>query len=182
MYLAPPEFIAQLIGKSEPEVKTALRLRLERDFELEEEVHGTHIIENVPVVVDFMLTARMHLVERGFPAAPIPLEVKQLSDSDNKSVRAAWQCITYAQSTFRGQRPPFVVLFPPVRYFYKQGQECEHIACLHSLLPKANVGQLGFLRNGAWEIYFAQDRFFSQTRGLGPKAHLASKRYVGSWK
>lgn len=182
MSVDPPEFIAQLVGKSEPEVKTALRIRLARDFEFEEEVAGMHIVEKVPVVVDFMLTARSHLVERGFPSEPIPLEVKQLSDKENKSVRAAWQCITYAQSTFRGQRPPFVVLFPPVRYFYKRGEECEHVGCLQSLLPKANVGQLGFLRNGEWEIYFAQDRFFSQTKGLGHKAHLASKRYVGSWK
>ena len=176
------EFIANLLGKSEPEVKAALRVILHRDFEIEEEVPGIHIVENVAVAVDFMLTARSHLVARGFPAEPIPLEVKQLSDDDNKSIRAAWQCITYAQSTFRGKRPPFVILFPPVRYFYKRGVECEHIACLQSLLPKANVGQLGFLRNGEWLIYFAQDRFFSQSKGLGHKAHLASKRYVGSWK
>lgn len=182
MRLTPPSFIAQLVGKDEPAVKAALRVRLARDFEIEEEVQGVHIIENVTVAVDFMLCAKEHLVERGFPAAKIPLEIKQLSDESNKSVRAAWQAITYAQSVFQGVRPPFVLLFPPVRYFYKRGEECEHIACLHSLLPKANVGQLGFLRNGEWEIYFAQDRFFSQSKGLGPKAHLASKRYVGSWK
>jgi hypothetical protein len=94
MHREPPEFIAQLIGKSEPEVKAALRTRLTLDFDIEEEVLGTHIIENVSVAVDFMLTARPHLVERGFPSDSIPLEVKQLSDNDNKSVRAACQCIT----------------------------------------------------------------------------------------
>jgi hypothetical protein len=182
MQRTPPPFIASLIGKDEPTVKAALRNRLSPDFEIEEEVPGVHIIENVPVVVDFMLSAKTHLLERGFPAAKIPLEIKQLSDESNKSVRAAWQAITYAQSMFQGVRPPFVLLFPPVRYFYKLGEECEHIACLHSLLPKANVGQLGFRQNGEWEIYFAQDRFFSISKGMGPKAHLASKRYVGSWK
>lgn len=181
MHADPPPFIADLRGKTEPEVKAALRARLAPDFMIDEEVPGVHLIENVQVVVDFMLTARPHLVERGFADDPIPLEIKQLSDEENKSVRAAWQCITYAQSSFRGKRPPFVLLFPPVQYFYKRGRECEHTACLHSLLPKANVGQLGFRRNGEWQIYFAQDRYFSQTQGLGHKAHLASRRNVGSW-
>ena len=175
-------FMQSLLGQSEPQVKTALRQRLSIDFTLTEEVPGTHLLENVTVVVDFMLRAKPHLVERGFPDQPIPLEVKQLSDESNKSVRAAWQCITYAQSTFSGQRPPFILLFPPARLFMKRGEECEHTTCLHSLLPKANVGQLTFLRNNEWEIYFAQNRFFSQTKGLGPYADLLSKRYVGSWK
>ena len=175
-------FTASLLGRPEPEVKAALLKRLSHDFEMQEEVEGTHLIEGVKVAVDFMLTAKAHLVAQGFTPDPVPLEVKQLSDQDNKSIRAAWQCITYAQSMFAGARPPFVVLFPPLKLFLKRGDRCEHALTLSSLLPKANVAQLHFHRDGQWEIYFAQNRYFREGQGVGPYAAQLAKRYVGAWK
>ncbi len=172
----------EFIGLEEPQVKAVLRTKLKDDFIIREDVPGRHMIEGVPVKVDFMLEAKPHIIKLGFPTHEIPLEVKQLSDEDNKSVRAAWQAITYSQSEFDGKRPPFVLLFPPIRLFLKNRKECEHRDCLISLLPKANVGELSFHKNGEWQIYFGSQRFFSPSRGLGPQAHAAYKRYVGSWK
>ena len=175
-------FTASLLGKPEPEVKAALRVRLSNDFGMQEEVEGTHLLEGVKVSVDFMLTAKPHLVAQGFTPEPVPLEVKQLSDQENKSIRAAWQCITYAQSSFSGTRPPFVILYPQLSLFMKRGERCEHALTLSSLLPKANVAQLHFRRDGKWEIYFAQNRYFTEGKGVGPFASILLKRYVGAWK
>ncbi len=33
---------------------------------------------------------------------------------DEPQLRAAWQCIIHSQSTFRGMRPPSVLLLPPI--------------------------------------------------------------------
>lgn len=171
-----------LIGAPEGAVRSFVKHALAHDFDLADEVEGRHLIENVKVVVDFVLTPRPHLVAKGFPNVAIPLEVKEFSDRDNKSVRAVWQCITYAQSEFLGARPPFVLLFPPIRYFVKDGNPCEHAACLVSLMPKGNVGELHFSSRAEWEIFFGANRFFSPSRGLGGQPTVPFKRYVGSWK
>ncbi len=175
-------FMWSLVGLEEGRVRHAICASLHADFVIKQDVPGLHILEGSRVVADLTLEARPHIASQGFPAQLIPVEVKQLNDKDNKSVKAAWQAITYAQSTFNGQRPPFVLLFPPLSLFLKNGQFCEHATCLRSLLPKANVGELSFRRNGEWEVTFAPHRFFSPSTGLGKNAHVASKRYVGTWK
>lgn len=170
-----------IAGLSEPELKQVVIERLSESFDIRPEVKGTFLVDGSAVIIDFLLHPKPPLIEKGFVDEWIGLEVKQPADKTNKPIRFAWQCITYSQSTFSGRRPPFIILFPSLLYFY---EEKERIAAveIYQFLQKANVGVLHFKRNDQWEMTFGGSVYFRSDRGLGPNPNCALKRYVGSWR
>lgn len=165
----------------ESKLKEFVTRKLSPSFEIRPNVEGNFIIDGTPVVVDYLLFPKPALVAQGFVEEWIGLEVKHPEDKANKPIRFAWQCITYAQSKFDGRRPPFVLMFPNIRFFY---DEREAIAAgeIYHFLQKANVGVLDFLWNGEWQLVFGGSNYFSSERGLGPHPNCALKRYVGTWR
>ena len=181
---ASSTFLMDMVGKSESEIKQLLQNRLESDFEIRPDYPGLYLVDRkTKVIPDFLLKPREHLLAKGFNDSWIPLEVKELKDDDNLSVRAAWQCITYAQSEFDGERPAFALIFPPWNFFLKNGAECIQAHCIRPLALIANVGELSFNKRNKWEIHAGGQRFFfSEEEGLGPQPQALLKRRVGTPK
>jgi hypothetical protein len=87
-------------------------------------------------------------------------------------VKVAWQAITYSLSTFKGIRPPFVIIYPPLSTFEASEHKKEGLILLTSLLQKANVGTIEFSRDRSWKIYAPGAYYFSSKRGLSKKQKM----------
>ncbi len=87
---------------TEEDLKAWVQPYLEKDFEVFPEVTGRHL-SGVPVVIDFLLHPRPHLIEHGFVKGFVGLEVKYITQENGfsrKSSRALWQTISYTDSEF----------------------------------------------------------------------------------
>jgi len=171
-----------LADMDEPDVREWIIPWLSQYFEIEEEQKGRFLVDGTEVIIDYLIKAKPELIEKGFIAEKIGFEVKRPSDLKNLSAWASWQAITYSMSQFQGERPPFVILFPRIRYFYKNKEECSHAYALENLLFRANVGFLDFTERGSWRFDFNGKYYWDSVKGLGDEHHRALKRYVGTKK
>lgn len=174
----------------ESQLKAQIRPVLHKDFEVLEEVPGHFLVDDTNVKIDFLMKPRGHLVERGFDDDWVGLEVK--SPDTGAGIRLAWQAITYAQSSFNGRRPQFVLVFPHIDDFFP-ALKCEGPTGLYErssghevkcLLQKANVGSFILFKNGRdWKIEFgAHQTYFSSTKGRSKIANIGQRRVSGTWK
>jgi len=164
---------------------------LGNDFIIKDNAEGINPVEQTQVVIDSMLYPRQHLIERGFDASWIGLEVKFIKDFSSadrgKKSHLLWQAITYAQSKFnvdentREIRPYFVVVYVGDFDFQNDEKGKEWWA----LLNLAQYGNVGWLRinkspQAGWVIDFNGGRYYSQKLGRG-NLKLSQKRHVGTY-
>jgi len=173
----------------ESTLKEIVRASLAPHFLLREEVKGSWLVDGTSVIIDFLLYPKPHILRMGFDPVAVGCEVKSPDTVEpwKKGKRLAWQALTYAQSTFDGIRPAFVVTYPPLEEFFvsersEHDNELQGAAghALSSFLQYANVGSL-ILEESNWEIRFGSQRYFSKKRGKGKIKNLGTKRIVGSF-
>ena len=168
----------------EPKLCEIVEWVLRDDFEIRREVWGVYMVDGeTRLRIDRLLFPKSHLLNAGFIPAWIGLEVKSPLSKSVSGFDFAWQTVSYAQSTFDGQRPPFVLMFPSVRWFWPNGSTARD---LQALLQYANVGQLelGYTRDTAkeWRMAFGPAPYFTKRDGLGSQPNGALKRRVGNSK
>jgi len=177
----PPQATEEFF-RSEDELKRWLDGWIERYFDVWREVPGRHLTEGVGVKADYILAPKRPLVDAGFKAAPIGLEVKHLplvNGFSPKASRFVWQAVSYTDCEFEvdGQatRPKQVLLFSNLSFEYEL-RELRHIGeprsndrskwdALVELANHANVGQLEVLGQRSlwegWKVSFAGGTYFS---------------------
>lgn len=161
----------------------------ERDFEIFEEVPGTHLLSSSLVKADFVCRPRPSLCQQGFPQGWFVVETKYLDFAQHDSKRlyeSFWQTVTYGQSEFNvmGQniRPAFTAFVVTEQRnqalnapFQAQKRRWQ---ILMELGVYANLGFFEFEQN-AWVLWFGQARLFHSKRGLS-NIPCGLKTYVGS--
>jgi hypothetical protein len=166
---------------TENELKKELCRSLESDFEIKAEVAGNFIVDGSKVVIDYLLFPKEHLINKGFKPSWFGVEVKSPNgEGAKKAIRLAWQAITYSQSKFEGERPDFVLVYPPLSEFFKKPQDAYYLVCM---LQKANVGYIELRpEKKKWKIKFGANLHFSSDRGSSNTPNAGIKRHVGTWK
>ncbi len=99
---------------SEEELKQWFKANLSDDFEIYEEVWGTHLAEDVNVRIDFILYPKEHLIAEGFITEPFGVEAKyfkQESGFTRKTSRGIWQAISYNDCVFHLDNQNFKIKF-----------------------------------------------------------------------
>lgn len=175
--------IEWLASATEAELKTFLEDSLSPLFRIEKEVPGNFLIDNTPVIIDYLLYPGDEALNLGFPAGWFGVEVKSAIQpkTGNKLSRVAWQSITYGQSSFGEYgRPMFVLIFPAPIWFVHPDDG--PLAIKH-LLPTLQHGNVGFLdiKKTFWSIKFGCDCLFDSKKGLRKHATLGQKRNVGNF-
>lgn len=178
-------------GYDEQALKDILAFRLENDFEIRYEVKGRHLIEDVTVYADMLISARPHLIAKGFDTGCIAVEIKSLNQNSGRLGQVVHQAATYAQSEFDCGRPLFAMIFPSFEDFTKDKnyhldetinahvQMAVAISIRH-LAQFMNVGHFEWTDERTWNIKIGGQRYFSIKDGKGNTNLL--KRYVGTFK
>jgi len=172
---------------NEDELKAYLLQHIAADFTVAAEVKGHFLVDGSEVVIDYLMSPKPALRERGFAPNWFGVEVKSPDkEGAKKGLQVAWQAITYSQSEFEdsrvGQRirPAFVLIYPPLSEFFGSQSEAYHIVCL---LQKANVGYIEINHHKTqWRIKFGANAFFYSDTGLSKTPTISTKRHVGSWR
>ena len=87
----------------EPELKSKLKLILQNDFVVREEVAGISIIDGSPLRADFLVYPKDEIIQRGFAKSWIGIEVKEIDfkrHDSSKLYGTFWQAVCYAQTNF----------------------------------------------------------------------------------
>ena len=166
---------------TENELKLQLCSSLESEFEIKAEVPGNFLIDGSRVVIDYLLFPKEPLISKGFKPSWFGIEVKSPEgEGPKKAIRLAWQAITYSQSKFEGERPAFILVYPPLSEFFKKTQDAYYLVCM---LQKANVGYLELRpEKQIWKIKFGANLHFSSDKGASNHSNAGIKRHVGTWK
>jgi len=171
---------------TEEEIKKRFVSRAKRDFIIHAEVPGNHLIEKKTVKIDYLIYPREHLIDRGFDAAWVGIEVKFLSEYKlGKLSKFAWQAISYGQSEFRiGEkkiRPLFIAMHSNVTFNLQKGKDIpENLTGLLGFLEYANVGWFEFDRTYIWRIGFGSHGYFNKRNGKNSIKNMGIKRNVGN--
>ena len=163
----------------EPRLTAICKRVLAPDFDLQSEVTGQYLVDGSRVRIDLLAMPKPSLIDRGFIAEPIGIEIKSPKSKHASAYAFAWQSITYALSEFNQVRPAFVVMFPSVDHFWDH-QRAVH---MQQFLQFGNVGQLKLSDYRSnwfeWSIAFNVN-YFHSTRGLGAIPNAAIKRRSGN--
>jgi len=163
---------------SENQLKAFIHPHLEQDFYVDVEVRGTHIVEQVVVIADFLLRPKPHLIARNFDDVPFALEVKAPTNNGQYRKGVA-QAASYVDSLFAGVRPQFALIFPHRSLFTEEERKREAVTAYFHLAQYFNVGDFEFDSTAhTWCIQFGGGRYFCSEKGRGP--HNLTKRYTGN--
>jgi len=178
---------------NEDSLKNEVREYLNSDFDIREEVKGSHIVTSEKVRIDFLIYPKAHLIEQNFEKFWIGIEVKSpISQKDG--TKLAWQAITYKQSIFENEiTPAFILTYPSIVEFYNTLKVLNEANGRHydyregrvvaQLLQIANVGYLRLGKNGHWSLKFASEQYYYDSRkGKGQIKNLGVTKHVGSTK
>lgn len=174
---------------TENEMRIWLSKRLSADFEIEYEVMGRHLIENVLVFADMVITPRKHLIDSGFDNGFITIETKNPTNDSGRLGQVLWQAATYAQSTFPPKgRPLFSMVYPSIETFaatlarFNDDPSVVNIVTtqMKHMGQFMNVGYFEWPKSGGWNIKIGGQRYYSTVDGKGNTNLL--KRYVGTMK
>ena len=171
----------------EAPARARLRAALESDFYVYEGWTGYHKHRGEQVHYDLAVYPRSHLVERGFDAGFVIIEVKMLSAEDKKKqdikIRDLfWQCIAYSYSEMN--LPDGTRVTPLFTLYYVSGAGVDKIFqsemnTLHHFIQRGGVGRLDVAADGAWSMIFGGSSYFRSKFGKGPH-HVGTKRQTGS--
>lgn len=179
----------EYLDLDEDELKALLENKLEDDFLIEKDKRGRHLIENRTVVIDYLLHPKDHLINLGFDDLWFGCEVKSpkgKKEAHKKLLNFAKQSIDYTESEFGGIIPGFILMFPPIRYFFEDENKGDYqhagyfCHLFSSFIQRFKVGTLSFQKNHGWYISFGSQRYFSQRRGKSAVLNLGLKRHIGS--
>lgn len=171
---------------SETELKKWFLEHVSEDFDIKEEVPGTHASEGVGVRIDFLLYPKKHLIKAGFVKDYVGVEVKYFKQEEGftrKTSRGIWQTISYIDSFFdiddRQVKPKFCLLFSNLSFSDEAGLIKDFGDCSdnehdqvewNGMLHLANHARVGIFRiNGSrhkfrgWSLKFAGGSYFSKT-------------------
>ncbi|WP_428569002.1 MAG: hypothetical protein ACP59X_10375 [Solidesulfovibrio sp. DCME] len=169
---------------------------LANDFIIHEQVEGVFPIDNIKVIIDFIIYPKNHLIENGFEPIYIGVEVKSPSskDPESKFIDAVWQAHTYSLSSFGGKHLAFVLLYPPIEDFINLELVKENIfqstnvekqtfrVTVERIAQRANVGFLK-IENSFWKIFFSgRCSYYTSKYGKNKIKNIGSVRYVGNTK
>jgi hypothetical protein len=173
---------------SEGELKDWLETFLAEDFEIHKEPPGRHLAEDVGVQIDYIFTAKEHLLRAGFDLAPFGVEVKHITQDSgfmHKATRGIWQTISYNDCEFkiasRMVRPKYCMIFSNLAFKGERellydlgfnrnnGENYENDKVAYSaLLHLANHARVGSLEikgeresYRGWEFRFVGGVYFS---------------------
>jgi hypothetical protein len=182
---ARPRKPVELASYDEPTLKRLACTALSPYFEIEHEVAGRFIPDGSRVVIDFLLYPKPALIQQGFVNQHIGLEVKaaNVTELTKQALAFAWQSVTYSMSSFKGERPAFVLMFLDLPHFWPE-RERTVANLIKALLVRSNVGSLLL---DAWnttnfKMDFAGVRHYSNRDGLSLHPNAALKRRVGNSK
>lgn len=173
----------------EDDLKQFVKKTLEKQFIIEPEVKGYHLLEQEKVVIDFLLYPKQELIDSGFEALWFGCEVKSPNVKEEASKRVlnlAKQCIDYTETKFENDIiPNFVVMFPAMSHFFhaknRFNDDAHNFLYLFKpFLQRFKVGTLHIYSKNDWAIKFGHGSYFSTKRGRGKVVNLGTKRYVGS--
>lgn len=173
---------------SEPALKQAFIRDFGGDFDIHSDVSGQSIIEGKPVVIDFLMRPKQHLIDRGFDDDWIGVEVKHLKSYKLGEVNAlAWQALSYAQSRFNigtaQVRPMFVLMHANLSFnlqHARQNAVPEDSAGVISFVERGSVGWIERDPKYTWRIGFGSHGYFNIKYGRAAIATLGIKRNAGN--
>lgn len=173
---------------SEPALKDAFIRNFGKDFIIHSDVRGESLVEDKPVVIDFLVKPEQHLIDRGFDDSWIGVEVKHLKNYKLGEISAlAWQALSYAQSRFKVGatyvRPMFVLMHTN-RSLNLQNAENngmpDESAGVISFVERGNVGWIEQDLKYTWRIGFGSHGYFSVKYGRAAIPTLGMKRNAGN--
>ena len=185
------------IYKTEDEYKNDVVNALDKDFYLTPEAE---VIWPHPAIsssyVDFIAHPKKHLVEKGFDAKNIAIEVKSPICNNQESIKKLLDCISQAQSyTFCKYNKSFInfcLIYPEIDLFYdydlrynKLDEPEKHyrkeFLLLQRMMQRANVGTL-HIKKSSYSIRFSGLFFYSPEKGRSKIKNLGMVRRIGSRK
>ncbi|MEO1290340.1 MAG: hypothetical protein AAFV93_21520 [Chloroflexota bacterium] len=172
-----------LRNMKETELKSYLDKFLEPDFFFAKEVKGTHIVEEVTVIADYILRPKSHLVENGFDDVYFAIEVKSpaVKHPNSQYRKVVVQAASYVDSLFSDKRPAFTLIFPDHNCFRPESNAGQYFEVHHyfHIAHYFNVGDFRInQKKDRWCIWFGGGRYYCSSRGKG--THNVTKRYVGN--
>ncbi|MDP2804884.1 MAG: hypothetical protein Q8O24_02975 [Gallionellaceae bacterium] len=184
------------IYKTEPEYRKEIReSALSNDFAIKPEQWIKWPINDEMIRVDFILEPKQHLIDVGFDATKIAIEVK--SPIKKESVKQLLDCMSQAHSytlcTHENEFIDFIVIYPAIQLFfdydfehkYKLDQRSKYhrseVSILHRVMQRANIGSLE-ITNESYRFSFAGSRFYSPEKGRSKIKNLGMVRRIGSRK
>lgn len=173
---------------TESDLKCAFVRDFGRDFIIHKEVPGVNAVEEKPVVVDFLIRPKQHLLDRQFDDAWIGVEVKHLKSYKLSEVNAlAWQALSYAQSRFNVEslevRPMFVLMHANLSLnlqFAKINGMPDDSSGVISFIERGNVGWIEMDKRYQWRIGFGSHGYFNAKYGRTAIVTLGRKRNAGN--
>ena len=182
---------------SEDELKNWLETFLAKDFEIYKEPPGHHIVEGVGVQIDYIFTAKEHLIEAGFDSAPFGVEVKHIPQDSgfmHKVTRGIWQTISYNDCEFKigmsKVRPKYCMIFSNLAFKSERellydlgfnrnnGENYENDKVAYSaLLHLANHARVGSL-----EIKGERDSYRGWEFRFVGGVYFSTRQYAGEWQ
>jgi hypothetical protein len=178
--------------QSEPELKSA-------DFDLHEEVKGRHLAHGTGVQIDYIATAKPHLVAAGFVSQPFGIEVKYINPAEGfskKAARAFWQTISYTDCTFNlggeSQQLKFAMLFSNLSFEAERALLKQHgvphendFVAWRTMLQLANHAGVGLIElpgtryePKGWALRFSGGTYFVRRDGRDPLYRLSNANMV----
>lgn len=185
--------------QGEPELKAWMSDFLDKDFELHEEVRGSHLAHGTGVQIDYVAWPRPHLVEAGFVDAPFGIEVKYINPAEGfsrKAARAFWQTISYTDCAFllKGDqvRLKFAVLFSNLSFDVERGLLKQYgetyendLVAWRTLLQLANHAGVGLIElpgtrtePKGWAFRFSGGTYFVRRDSRYPQYRLSNASMV----
>lgn len=185
-----------MIFKTEPEYrKEILNSSLINDFVIKPEQWIKWPINDEMIRVDFILEPKQHLLDRGFDALKIAIEVK--SPIKKESVKQLLDCIAQAHSytlcTHENEFIDFIVIYPDIQLFFdydfknkyksdlRNKYHHSEVSITRRIMQRANIGSLD-ISNDSYVFSFAGNRYYSPERGRSKVKNLGIIRRVGSRK
>ena len=181
--------------KNEDDYKKEVVASLSNDFFIEPEVVGTWPLDGKTCRLDFLLSPKPHLVEKGFDAETFGIEVK--SPTSKESVKKLLDCVlqayTYTLCSFNQKQPAFVLIYPEIKTFfhhdfvykYKENEINKYtgreIALIRQLMQRSNVGELT-IRDDYFRIFFSNSYFYDSKKGRSTIKNLGMVKRIGSKK
>ena len=175
---------------SEPVLKDAFVRDFSKDFTIHKDVPGKSAVEEMSVVIDFLIKPKQHLIDRGFDNDWVGVEVKHLKSYKLSEINAlAWQSLSYAQSRFNVDsmqvRPMFVLMHTNLSLNLQNSKSNgipEDSSGVISFVERGNVGWIERDPKYTWRIGFGSHGYFNIKYGRAAIATLGIKRNAGNVK
>jgi len=175
---------------NKPALKKAFIDDFNQDFEIYSHVSGQNIVEQTPVVIDFLIKPKQHLIDNGFDDGWVGVEVKHLKNYKQSEINSlVWQTLSYAQSRFNignmQVRPMFVLMHSNLSLNLQHAKQKgipDDSSGVISFVERGNVGWIEKDEKYIWRIGFGSHGYFNIKYGRATIPNLGTKRNAGNVK